>query len=105
MEIQSQLVLDRSLANLLFESWRLGIGLVSEPHVADLPSPSFQPDICDTDYVHTRNSALHNGVITQHGRRFIFLSGPQGPELYTLTNTSPPQLEPIYCKISVYICP
>lgn len=103
MEIQSQLALDRSLANLKFESWRLGIGLVSEPHIADLPSPTFQPDICDTDYVHARNSALHNGVFTQPGGRFMFLKGPQGPELYMLTNAYPPQIEHIYRKLILQI--
>ena len=103
MEIQSHLVLDRSLANLQFESWRLGTGLVNGPHKADLPCPVYQPEICDTDYVHARNSALHNGMITQPGGSFIFLASSQGPELFKIINAYPPQLEPIYCTLA-YCC-
>ena len=72
MEHPSHLVLDRSRANFNFESWRLSHAPES-PQVEHLPCPTFLPPICDTDYVHARNTALFNSLITLPAGNFLFL--------------------------------
>jgi hypothetical protein len=79
--MDSGLNLDRTLSNLGFEAWRLGSDLLTRDGatVTALDHPVRTPDEGATDYVHARNVALHNHLISQpHGVYAVLDRGAGG---------------------------
>jgi len=79
--------LDRAHANLTFDAWVLGSGLVQSATTEPLPSAPYRANTSATDYVHSRNAALHNGMFTWATGPYFFLQGAEGPELCRLNTT------------------
>lgn len=74
-------------------SWRLGSGLCGPPHVIELPSPVYAPELCDKDYVHVSNHVKHNAVAPCGDRAALFLTGQGGAaELHTLSADCQPTI-------------
>ncbi|PSC70698.1 hypothetical protein C2E20_5843 [Micractinium conductrix] len=66
----SHLRLERSKANLLFNSWRLSSSIAREQGALPLPAPAVPPTAADTDYVVTRHAALLNALAAQPSGAF-----------------------------------
>lgn len=71
----TSLVLQRSLLNPQFESWRIGANFVRRQHNLNLPGPVFLGADDALDYAHTAAAARHNQLFVAGQRCFVAIEG------------------------------